>query len=98
MHLDTPGVGCFYCDYTPLVFKVPCGGPAILACGFRSYFSWEIFAEFPKWLVEDEGRSVHLTITPAEIVATLCMSLTCISYLLALLTPVEAVDWWCAVM
>ncbi|CAK9265344.1 unnamed protein product [Sphagnum jensenii] len=30
---------------------------------------WKI--EFPKWLVEDEGRSVHLTITPAEIVATL---------------------------
>ncbi len=93
MHLDTLGVGHFYCDYTQLVFKVPCGGPAIVA-----YFSWEIFAEFPKWLVEDEGRSVHLTITPAEIVATLCMSLTYLSYLLALLTPVEAVDWWCAVM
>jgi hypothetical protein len=57
---------------------------------------WKI--EFPKWLVEDEGRSVHLTITPAEIVATLCMSLTYLSYLLALFTPLEAVDWWCAVM
>jgi hypothetical protein len=39
-----------------------------------------------------------LTITPAEIVAILCMSLTYLSYLLALLTPVEAVHWLCAVM
>ncbi|XP_024372356.1 signal peptide peptidase 2 [Physcomitrium patens] len=30
--------------------------------------SWRI--DFPKWLVEDDGEAVHLTLTPADILAT----------------------------
>lgn len=35
-------------------------------------------ADFPKWLVVDEGEApVHVTLTPADAVATIGMSLYC---------------------